>query len=97
MRFAQGSIHQHGVFNGDPHPGNYRFHDDGTVTFLDFGLVKRWSPGEFDRLTPVLDATLDGDAERAVATAWQPGSFGPTTASTPSSCSSTSRAPTSHS
>src|SRR3954453_13716493 len=69
MRFAQGSIHQHGVFNGDPHPGNYRFHDDGTVTFLDFGLVKRWAPGEFDRLTPALDATIAGDADRAVATA----------------------------
>jgi predicted unusual protein kinase regulating ubiquinone biosynthesis (AarF/ABC1/UbiB family) len=66
MRFAQGSIHTFGVFNGDPHPGNYRFHDDGSVTFLDFGLVKRWSPGEFDRLTPVLDAILDSDAERAV-------------------------------
>jgi predicted unusual protein kinase regulating ubiquinone biosynthesis (AarF/ABC1/UbiB family) len=66
MRFAQGSIHVHGVFNGDPHPGNYRFHPDGSVTFLDFGLVKRWSPGEFDRLSPVLDAIIDGDAERAV-------------------------------
>src|SRR5206468_11301074 len=69
MRFAQGSIHQHGVFNGDPHPGNYRFHDDGTVTFLDFSLVKQWSPGEFDRLSPVLDATIAGDAEQAVTTA----------------------------
>ena len=29
FRFAQGSIHRHGVFNGDPHPGNYRFHPDG--------------------------------------------------------------------
>src|SRR3954451_20954313 len=67
MRFAQGSIHRHGVFNGDPHPGNYRFHPDGSVTFLDFGLVKRWAPGEFDRLTPVLDAILDRDAEGAVA------------------------------
>ena len=66
VRFAQGSIHRHGVFNGDPHPGNYRFHDDGSVTFFDFGLVKRWSPGEFDRLTPVLDAIIDGDAVRAV-------------------------------
>ena len=66
MRFAQGSIHRFGVFNGDPHPGNYRFHDDGSVTFLDFGLVKRWSPGEFDLLTPVLDAILAGDAEGAV-------------------------------
>ena len=66
MRFAQGSIHLHGVFNGDPHPGNYRFHDDGSITFLDFGLVKRWSPGEFDRLTPVLDAVLDHDPQRMV-------------------------------
>jgi predicted unusual protein kinase regulating ubiquinone biosynthesis (AarF/ABC1/UbiB family) len=69
MRFAQGSIHQHGVFNGDPHPGNYRFQPDGTITFLDFGLVKRWSPGEFERLSPVLDAVLDIDPERTVAAA----------------------------
>src|SRR5205814_881251 len=27
FRFAEGSIWRHGVFNGDPHPGNYRFHD----------------------------------------------------------------------
>ena len=67
MRFTQGCIHRYGVFNGDPHPGNYRFHDDGSVTFLDFGLVKRWSPGEFDKLAPILDATLDQDAEGVVA------------------------------
>ena len=66
FRFAQGSINRHGVFNGDPHPGNYRFHDDGSITFLDFGLVKRWSPGEFERLTPVLDAIMSGDAHAAV-------------------------------
>lgn len=29
-----------GLFNADPHPGNYFFHDDGTVTFLDFGCVQ---------------------------------------------------------
>ncbi|MEO6120730.1 MAG: AarF/ABC1/UbiB kinase family protein [Acidimicrobiales bacterium] len=68
MRFAQGSIHMHGVFNGDPHPGNFRLHADGSVTFLDFGLVKRWSPGEFDQLAPVLDAILDDDAEALIRT-----------------------------
>jgi predicted unusual protein kinase regulating ubiquinone biosynthesis (AarF/ABC1/UbiB family) len=72
MRFTQGAIHRHGVFNGDPHPGNYRFHpDDGSVSFLDFGLVKRWSRGELEQLTHVLDAILEGDEnaviERAVA------------------------------
>jgi len=29
-----------GAFNADPHPGNYLFHEDGTVTFLDFGCVQ---------------------------------------------------------
>ncbi len=80
MRFAQGSIHLHGVFNGDPHPGNYRFHDDGSVTFLDFGLVKRWSPGELERLSSVLDAILDHDAatmvERAVNAGFLPPDHG---------------------
>ena len=66
MRFTQGAIHLYGVFNGDPHPGNYRFHEDGSVTFLDFGLVKHWSKGELERLTDVLDAILDRDAEKVV-------------------------------
>ncbi len=60
-RFAQGSVHRLGAFNGDPHPGNYRFDHDGSVTFLDFGLVKRWSGDEWTRLTPSLDAILAGD------------------------------------
>ena len=29
-----------GVFNADPHPGNYIFHEGGAVTFLDFGCVQ---------------------------------------------------------
>ncbi|HEX2679378.1 MAG TPA: AarF/ABC1/UbiB kinase family protein [Polyangiales bacterium] len=29
-----------GVFNADPHPGNYLFHPDGSITFLDFGCVQ---------------------------------------------------------
>ena len=57
-RFAQHSIYVLGAFNGDPHPGNYRFQRDGSVTFLDFGLVKRWSPGEWQRLSPTLDAVI---------------------------------------
>jgi predicted unusual protein kinase regulating ubiquinone biosynthesis (AarF/ABC1/UbiB family) len=67
FRFAQGSVHRHGVFNGDPHPGNYRFHDDGRVTFFDFGLVKRWQPEELARLMPILDFVLDRDVTGTVA------------------------------
>jgi predicted unusual protein kinase regulating ubiquinone biosynthesis (AarF/ABC1/UbiB family) len=63
FRFAEGSIWRHGVFNGDPHPGNYRFHADGSVTFLDFGLVKRWSPGELEELSRILDRVIERDAQ----------------------------------
>jgi hypothetical protein len=59
FRFTQGSIYRARVFNGDPHPGNYRFHRDGSVTFLDFGLVKRWAPGELESLVPLIDPLLD--------------------------------------
>ncbi len=66
-RFAQGAIMRHGIFNGDPHPGNYKFHHDGSVTFLDFGLVKRWSPGEWESLRPTVDAIIvDRDPELLV-------------------------------
>ena len=67
FRFAQGSVHRHRVFNGDPHPGNYRFHPDGRVSFFDFGLVKRWDGDEFDRLFPILDHVLERDPEATVA------------------------------
>jgi predicted unusual protein kinase regulating ubiquinone biosynthesis (AarF/ABC1/UbiB family) len=45
-RFVFGSLYRMGAFNGDPHPGNYLFEPGGRVTFLDFGLVKRFSPQE---------------------------------------------------
>jgi predicted unusual protein kinase regulating ubiquinone biosynthesis (AarF/ABC1/UbiB family) len=57
-RFAQYAVHRIGAFNGDPHPGNYRFSTDGDVTFLDFGLVKRWTPDEWHQLAPSLDAIV---------------------------------------
>lgn len=57
-RFVQHSVHRIGAFNGDPHPGNYRFHGDGSVTFLDFGMVKRWDADEWARLSPCLDAII---------------------------------------
>jgi len=43
-RFVFRSLYRMHAFNGDPHPGNYLFHGDGEVTFLDFGLVKRYAP-----------------------------------------------------
>ena len=60
-RFVFGSIGHFHVFNGDPHPGNYVFHDDGRVTFLDFGCVKYFPPPMMGRWKQLLRAHLDGD------------------------------------
>jgi predicted unusual protein kinase regulating ubiquinone biosynthesis (AarF/ABC1/UbiB family) len=46
FRFVFRSLYELHAFNGDPHPGNYLFHGDGKVTFLDFGLVKHFSTTE---------------------------------------------------
>ena len=49
-RFVFRSLYEAHAFNGDPHPGNYLFHPGGQVTFLDYGLVKYFTPEE---LTPL--------------------------------------------
>ena len=46
FRFVFRSLYRLHAFNGDPHPGNYLFHGDGRVTFLDFGLVKHFTDDE---------------------------------------------------
>ncbi len=51
-RFVFRSLYDLHAFNGDPHPGNYLFHGGGKVTFLDFGLVKHFTP---DDLRPLVE------------------------------------------
>ena len=68
-RFVYGTIYGHGAFNADPHPGNYLFHDDGGVTFLDFGCVKRFTEGQvavLHRLDEALVAGPDGAGDPAL-------------------------------
>jgi predicted unusual protein kinase regulating ubiquinone biosynthesis (AarF/ABC1/UbiB family) len=40
-QFVFSNILVHGLFNADPHPGNYLFHEHGRVTFLDFGCMQQ--------------------------------------------------------
>jgi len=49
-RFVFRSLYELRAFNGDPHPGNYLFHGGGRVTFLDFGLVRHFTPVELQPL-----------------------------------------------
>jgi predicted unusual protein kinase regulating ubiquinone biosynthesis (AarF/ABC1/UbiB family) len=59
-RFSFGSLRRLRLFNADPHPGNYLFHPDGTVTFLDFGCVKRFSAEQIRWLQRVVQSSVDG-------------------------------------
>jgi predicted unusual protein kinase regulating ubiquinone biosynthesis (AarF/ABC1/UbiB family) len=64
FRFVFRSLYRFGAFNGDPHPGNYLFHDDGTVTFLDFGLVKHFTDNELAMFGSMVEAAaVDHDAD----------------------------------
>ncbi|MBI2709869.1 MAG: AarF/ABC1/UbiB kinase family protein [Actinobacteria bacterium] len=65
FRFVFRSLYALHVFNGDPHPGNYLFGGDGRVTFLDFGLVKRFTAPEVDLFSDMVQAmALHGDVPR---------------------------------
>ena len=61
--FAFESLFRHGIFNADPHPGNYLF-DDGRVTFIDFGCVKRLSPAYVATFKALARAMLERDRGR---------------------------------
>jgi len=50
-----------GVFNADPHPGNYLFHSDGSVTFIDFGCVQPLGDTQLIAARRVHHAALRGD------------------------------------
>jgi predicted unusual protein kinase regulating ubiquinone biosynthesis (AarF/ABC1/UbiB family) len=61
-RFAAGSLTRLGMINADPNPGNYLFHPDGSVTFLDFGCVRRYSPRQIRTIQTIMRAIADSDA-----------------------------------
>ncbi len=65
FRFVFRSIYRLGAFNGDPHPGNYLFLPGGRVTFLDFGLVKRYTPDEVAMFESLIKAfVIDRDIQK---------------------------------
>lgn len=49
------------IYNADPHPGNYLVHDDGGVTFLDFGCIRRFDPEMIATWKRMARSILDGN------------------------------------
>ncbi|MGA0863304.1 MAG: ABC1 kinase family protein [Ilumatobacteraceae bacterium] len=65
FRFVFRSLYRFRAFNGDPHPGNYLFHGNGRVTFLDFGLVKHFTGDEMSMFKDMVSAAvLEHDMEK---------------------------------
>jgi predicted unusual protein kinase regulating ubiquinone biosynthesis (AarF/ABC1/UbiB family) len=65
-RFVLGSYHRGPdrrflMFHADPHPGNYVFHEDGSVSFLDFGCVKRFRREQFEMMDAIIGACFRDD------------------------------------
>jgi predicted unusual protein kinase regulating ubiquinone biosynthesis (AarF/ABC1/UbiB family) len=63
VRFYINGPLRHRLLNGDPHPGNSLFLDDGQVAFLDFGFFKTMTGDEVDQLMASTKATYEHDAE----------------------------------
>ncbi|HEV7161739.1 MAG TPA: AarF/ABC1/UbiB kinase family protein [Solirubrobacteraceae bacterium] len=60
-RFIYASNYRFRLFHADPNPGNYIFHDDGSVSFLDFGCVKRFPREHADAIYAIGRACLRND------------------------------------
>ncbi|MDR2986687.1 MAG: AarF/ABC1/UbiB kinase family protein [Nocardiopsaceae bacterium] len=72
-RFAAGSLTRLGMLNADPSPRNYLFHADGSVTFLDFGCVRRYSARQVSTVQALMRAIVDGDGDLLLRTLTQAG------------------------
>ncbi|HEX3520100.1 MAG TPA: AarF/ABC1/UbiB kinase family protein [Solirubrobacteraceae bacterium] len=60
-RFIYASNYRFRLFHADPNPGNYIFHDDGSVSFLDFGCIKRFPIEHADAMHAIGRACLRND------------------------------------
>ncbi len=58
---------EHGIFHGDPHPGNIFVLPDHVICMLDYGMVGRLSPELKQQLIDLLEALLHRDVERIIS------------------------------
>lgn len=62
-RFCFGSLYRHGLFNGDPHPGNYLLLEDGSIGFVDYGCVAEFEQSTLEAFMRLIRALNAGDRE----------------------------------
>lgn len=57
-------LFRHGLYDCDPHPGNYLFMPDGRVAVVDFGCAREFEPGFVERLAALTRAVMADDTDR---------------------------------
>lgn len=62
-RFVFRSLFTEGLFNADPHPGNYLFADAGVVHFLDFGCTRALSADNTEKVRELHRRAIAGDRD----------------------------------
>ncbi|MFH1812160.1 MAG: AarF/ABC1/UbiB kinase family protein [Pseudomonadota bacterium] len=63
--FYLGTLFKNGLYNCDPHPGNYLFLDDNRVAMLDYGCTRRFDPS-FVRKMAALTRAVQEDGREAL-------------------------------
>jgi ubiquinone biosynthesis protein len=63
-RLLLGTAFSKGFFHADPHPGNFRITEDGTMVLLDFGMTGYLTPRDRAVLTELTLAMVEADPER---------------------------------
>jgi predicted unusual protein kinase regulating ubiquinone biosynthesis (AarF/ABC1/UbiB family) len=62
-RFLFSGPERAGLLHADPHPGNFRLHEDGRLVVLDYGAVNRLPDGLPTAIGPLLRLAIEGDAQ----------------------------------
>ena len=61
FEFYIGTLFRHGLYNCDPHPGNYLFQEDGRIAMLDYGCAREFPPEFLNKLVTLTRAVHDDD------------------------------------
>jgi predicted unusual protein kinase regulating ubiquinone biosynthesis (AarF/ABC1/UbiB family) len=70
LEFYVGTLYRHGLYNCDPHPGNYLFLPDGRVAMLDYGCTRSFDR-EFVRRLAALTQAVQSDDPPALRRAFE--------------------------
>lgn len=63
FRFYYGSMHRLGFTSADPHPGNYKLTEAGSMALFDFGLRLELPPEMREHMHQALNALISGDVD----------------------------------